>query len=584
MATDQPDKVIGQLRRAALPRADADLTDGQLLERFVANRDGAALDGLVRRHGPMVFGVCRRVLRDPHDADDAFQATFLVLLRKAASVVPRQLVANWLYGVAVRTAQRARMAAVKRRARETPMSVMPEPAAAEPADRHDLLPQLDLELSRLPDRYRVPIVLCELEGKTHQEAARQVGCPVGTLSGRLSRGRQMLARRLARRGMALSVGSLAAWLSEQASSSTVPPALVAAAVRGTGVVVGGPAAAGGVPSATAAKLAEEVLRTMLLTKLRVIAGLLTVGALGVGVAGSGLLHRTQAAEQADARKEGPAKAQLPAEGREVAGRTGAPHGDAGLDERKLIRIAATTDGKVEKIHKATGEQVKKGETLADLTSPDVRVTAQNLLDAQRNGNAELQRVVRERFRLWGVDDDQVDQILKIGQPTDRLTIRSPVAGRVVRTHRIRGDQVKAGDPLYDVAEVSAADPPEKAAAERSAEPVKVQGLRKERLATLRELVRATRAAYQAGKATFAEVADADAQLLKAELEMCESDKERLSLYEKAVGMAIECEKDATQRYRAGQATQASVLAATVNRLEAEIAYERAKARLTRPAK
>src|SRR5262249_8620240 len=172
------------LRRAVRLRDGAGLTDGQLLEDYLSRRDEAALAVLVRRHGPMVWGVCRRVLYHYHDAEDAFQATFLVLLRKAASLASRELLANWLYGVAYHTALKARATAAKRGARERQVTDMPEPDVAPPDPWHDLQPLLDQALSRLPDKYRVPIVLCDLEGKTRKEAARQLGVPEGTVAGR----------------------------------------------------------------------------------------------------------------------------------------------------------------------------------------------------------------------------------------------------------------------------------------------------------------------------------------------------------------------------------------------------------------
>src|SRR5262249_40851453 len=161
MATSQMSEVIRHLRRAVLLRDGAGLTDGQLLEDYLCRRDEAALAALIRRHGPMVWGVCRRVLRDHHDAEDAFQASFLVLVRKAVSVVPREMVANWLYGVAHQTALKARATTVKRRARERQVIEMPEPAVTQQDLWGDLQPLLDQELNRLPDKYRVAIVLCD---------------------------------------------------------------------------------------------------------------------------------------------------------------------------------------------------------------------------------------------------------------------------------------------------------------------------------------------------------------------------------------------------------------------------------------
>ena len=156
-------------------------------------REGAVFEAIVRRHGPMVWGVCRRVLRDHHDAEDAFQATFLVLARKAASVMPREKLGNWLYGVAYQTAMKARAMRAKRRGREGQVPDMPEPMAVPDDLRDDLAESLDRELSRLPEKYRTPIILCDLEGRTHREAASQLGWPIGTVSSRLSRARSMLA-------------------------------------------------------------------------------------------------------------------------------------------------------------------------------------------------------------------------------------------------------------------------------------------------------------------------------------------------------------------------------------------------------
>jgi RNA polymerase sigma factor (sigma-70 family) len=178
-------ELIHQLRRAVLLRDGAGLTDGQLLDEFINRRDESALAALVQRHSPMVWGVCRRVLISHHDVEDAFQATFLVLVRKATSVKPKEMVANWLHGVAHRTALKARATISTRKGRERQVVEMPEPSVADPAQDDELLSVLDEELSRLPDIYRGVIVLCDLEGKTRKEVARQLGVPEGTVAGRL---------------------------------------------------------------------------------------------------------------------------------------------------------------------------------------------------------------------------------------------------------------------------------------------------------------------------------------------------------------------------------------------------------------
>jgi RNA polymerase sigma factor (sigma-70 family) len=301
LATSRISKIVPHLRRVALLQEDAGLTDGQLLESFLACRDEAAFAALVRRHGPMVLGVCRRVLPNPHDAEDAFQATFLVLVRKGDSVVPRDMVANWLYGVARTTAHRARVASAKRAGRERQVVAMPEPEARHAEDElwRDLQPVLDQELSRLPDKYRVPILLCDLEGKSIKEAARHLGWPQGTLAGRLARARALLAKRLTRHGLAVSAGALAAALSQNASAAGVPAAVAATTVRAATVLAAGQAVTEAAISAEVASLMEGVMKTMLLTKLKTMTLLLLAAAL---VGGAGLFYRSQAAE---AEKEDP---------------------------------------------------------------------------------------------------------------------------------------------------------------------------------------------------------------------------------------------------------------------------------------
>jgi RNA polymerase sigma factor (sigma-70 family) len=282
MPTSQMGEVIQRLRRAVLLRDGAELTDGQLLENYISRRDEAALAVLVRRHGPMVWGVCRRVLRDYHDAEDAFQAAFLVFVRKAASVASRELLANWLYGVAHQTALKARATAARRKERERQVKEMPEPAAAEQDLWLDLQPLLDEELSRLPDKYRSVLVLCDLEGKTRKEAARLLGCPEGTVGGRLARARVMLAKRLAQRGVALSGGTLAAVLSQNAASAGVPFSVVSSTIKAATLVTAGQAAASLI-SVKVAALTEGVMKAMLLTKLKnAMVGLLVIAVLGFG--------------------------------------------------------------------------------------------------------------------------------------------------------------------------------------------------------------------------------------------------------------------------------------------------------------
>jgi RNA polymerase sigma factor (sigma-70 family) len=298
MATSQLSEVIQHLRRAVLLRDGAGVTDGQLLADYLDGRDEAALAALVRRHGPMVWGVCRRVLCNYHDAEDAFQATFLVLVRKAASIASRELLANWLYGVAYQTALNARRTGAKRRARERQVAEMREPEAVRQDLWHDLRPLLDQELSRLPDKYRIPVVLCDLEGMTRKEAVRQLDVPEGTVAGRLARARTMLAKRLGRRGVALSGGALAVVLSQNAASACVPTSVVASTIKAASLFAAGQAAAAGAISVKVTALTEGVLKTMLLTKLKTATlVLLTVALLGTGA--GWLTHQALAEKPTD---------------------------------------------------------------------------------------------------------------------------------------------------------------------------------------------------------------------------------------------------------------------------------------------
>ncbi len=310
MPTDPIHEVVPHLRRIVL-RDGAGLTDGQLLESFVRRRDAAALEALVRRHGPMVWGVCRRVLGAGPDAEDAFQATFLVLLRRAASVVPPERVAAWLHGVAHRTAHKARAAAARRRQRERQVVELPEPAAARPDAGPDLRDWLDRELSRLPEPYRAALVACDLEGRTRKEAARQLGWPEGTVASRLVRARALLAQRLTRLGLPAGGAALAGVLAPPAAAG-VP---VAAALRAVRLWAAGHAVARAMIPARVVALAG-VHDTMLLTKLKsviVLAGVLGLLATGLSAYRGFAQQRTAEGTKPPVAQRPPAEAAPPAD-------------------------------------------------------------------------------------------------------------------------------------------------------------------------------------------------------------------------------------------------------------------------------
>jgi RNA polymerase sigma factor (sigma-70 family) len=270
-------------------RTSTGVSDAELLDRFANQQDEAAFELLVCRHERMVFGLCRRLLPRVQDAEDAFQAAFLVLARKASSISKQEAVCAWLYRVAYRIALRARGQAVRRARFERPMaSEFPEPMSFDSqVDADDSCRLLDEEVNRLPEKYRTPIVLCYLEGHTNEEAARLLGCPTGTVVTRLARARKRLHARLSRRGVAISSGVLAAAFSNCSSSGAAPVALREFVVRTVPAFAAHAALSPLIVSAKVAALTRGALQAMLLTKIKFVAVVILV--LGLIGAGSGAL-------------------------------------------------------------------------------------------------------------------------------------------------------------------------------------------------------------------------------------------------------------------------------------------------------
>jgi RNA polymerase sigma factor (sigma-70 family) len=276
--------VLHHVRGLAAARPADTASERGLLERFVAGRDEAAFEALVRRHGPMVLSVCHRVLRHAEDAEDAFQATFLVLAGRAASVRKADSLGSWLHGVAYRIAANLKRNIARRRVCEAAATGSSETAATGETSWQEVRVVLDEEISRLPQRWRAPLVLCYLEGKTRDEAARELGWSLGTLRGRLERGRDLLRSRLMRRGLTLSAALLGGLLAEDASAG-VPAALVGSTVKAAALRAAGAA----VVSARAVALAQGVLRTMFVTRLTT-AALVLFAVVALGAAGIVLRH------------------------------------------------------------------------------------------------------------------------------------------------------------------------------------------------------------------------------------------------------------------------------------------------------
>ncbi len=268
MATGHRGSVMDSLGRLFDSGTVTGLSEAQLLERFLVHRDESAFEAILHRHGPMVLGVCRRILDDPHDVADAFQTTFLILVKKARSIRDRDVLGTWLYGVARRVAVRAKVNARCRRTRERTEAegLDVQQPRGDRLEATELRALIDDELERLPSRYRQPIILCDLEGQTHEQAAALIGCPVGTVKSRLSRGREQLRSRLVRRGVAPSAALLASTLAADAAQA-VPVEWINQTLQAAVTLAAGNAVAAGTFSAGVVTLWKGVVRSMFLAKL-----------------------------------------------------------------------------------------------------------------------------------------------------------------------------------------------------------------------------------------------------------------------------------------------------------------------------
>jgi RNA polymerase sigma factor (sigma-70 family) len=279
------------------------LSDAELLSHFLESREEASFAAIVKRHGPLVLGVCKRFLRNHHDAEDAFQAVFLVLMKRADSIKPRAQLASWLYGVAYKTAYKTRQYLGKHRVRErAAIRLFGRPDASD-GQWDDFWFILDQELNRLPSKYRDPIILCDLDGRSRREAAHVLGILDGTLSGRLTRGRRQLAARLTRRGVSLSGAVMAALLVNESARAAMPPGLAATTVRGAlafsckGTLFSSSGAVA-IPSIT-----RGVIHSMFMTKLWQAASVLFVAAALVGAGGTVLAYRGSGSDSATEQLE-----------------------------------------------------------------------------------------------------------------------------------------------------------------------------------------------------------------------------------------------------------------------------------------
>jgi RNA polymerase sigma factor (sigma-70 family) len=390
------------------------LSDRQLLEQFAARRDRAseaASELLVLRHGPMVLRVCRNVLRDATDADDAFQATFLVLVRRIGSIRGMESVGGWLYGVACRVAARARVEAGRRRAAE-------ERAAARIVEAVDpidgdgpaslgLGPVVQEEVRRLPDKYRAVVALCYWEGLTHEQAAAQLGCPLGTVRSRMARARKLLHRRLTRRGLAPLAGAFATAAGAQASvacrsaAPTVGSELIQSTVRAASQIAAGKATAQAA-SKVVALLVQQVVWSMTMIKVSsAVTGLVVLGLTGYGIGlagqGAGEPRAVANAAQVDgnlARQNGGAGRYQPDANGKSAEEKPASTTSAAAGEEKIY---VTLEGNNRIISVVpNGSKVKKGDIVCELDASKLKDQLANQKITTESASADWQNATHAR--------------------------------------------------------------------------------------------------------------------------------------------------------------------------------------------
>jgi multidrug efflux system membrane fusion protein len=488
VADSEPASILRRIRRMTEEVGGA--SDAQLLDRFAAHRDEAAFELLLWRHARLVFGVCRRVLHDLHDAEDAFQATFLALARHAGRITKRQAVAAWLHQVAYRVALTARRQRGRRDAREKLIGgadrVAVSPQVEAPSENQELRRVLDEEIGRLPERFRAAVVLCYLEGKSVDEAAVLLGCPRGTVASRLARARQRLRARLDGRGLAVTA---ALALLAQAEAAPRPlaliPTLTAAALR----YAGGVAVADGVLSTRITALTEEVVRAMFLHKLKTSL-ILLMAFLGILLAGGGVAIGLHA--NAGPGAEPPDTGQVPKS--EVAGDeeqppdkpdAQAPHKvtvsrpvrreaalyedyPARLEALRTVEVRPAVSGFVQKVCFRAGAEVKKGDVLFEV-DPRVFQLALDKARADLSGAAarrtrsdtDLKRA-RQQLPRNGISREEFDKLSELAVAAEAAVtaakveveramldlestkITAPLSGRVSRPLVEEGSLVLRG--------------------------------------------------------------------------------------------------------------------------------------------
>ncbi len=395
------------------------LTDRQLLEQFTSHRDAAAeaaFEVLVLRHGPMVFRVCRNSLADPHDAEDAFQATFLILVKRCRSIRRLESVGSWLFGVAMRVAARARVEAAQRRAAERRRALrvieaVDSSECTEP-DQPEFGPAVGEEVRRLPENYRAVVVLCYWQGLTQEQAAAQLRCPLGTVRSRLARAKSLLRRRLIRRGLPPLADAMASAVgSSPASARTVaqrpcpvPPPLVRSTITAAARIAGGQAADRAVSAFTASLVQEALWRMSVLKINGVVAALALVGL--AGGLGAGLAAQRVTTSPSTARispvSEEQSTQNAPVARSQPRDRGKAKRSNLQTKAGRLEGVYANVEGQTTIISLVPdGSTVKRGEIVCELDSASLRdqLINQQITTKSAEANFQNAKLTREAAQI-----------------------------------------------------------------------------------------------------------------------------------------------------------------------------------------
>jgi RNA polymerase sigma factor (sigma-70 family) len=438
MANKPLNGILKRIRTLAEVQTGRALTDRELLARFVADKDEAAFTVLIERHGPMVFGVCQRALRNAHDAEDACQATFLVFARKADSIRKSASLSSWLHGVACRIAANVKRERIRAKRREQRAAVPIEEACGS-ANWHEMRTILDEEVAALPERFRGPLLLCYWEGRTRDEAALQLGMTAGKLHGLLERGRERLRDRLTKRGVTLSAALCSSLLVASATSAALNPTLVVASTKAALLLAAGASLTSDVVSTHVITLTKEALQTMFIAKLKVVtasilcAGL-TMALIGGSLAGIGSAQnpnaRLRAVEQLTqlANKPESDEAFIRRMSKDLRGTEPSPaeihffvsNKDAGR-RQKLIdlfiqeRQTKQNDQRMRAV-RAIEDILKPGQGNA---KPDAKGNPTEA-DQQRALEAELQRIQAELERLRALEAKQKSERDRLADPQNLI--------------------------------------------------------------------------------------------------------------------------------------------------------------------